>query len=284
MDAKARLARKRSLVERELDRLLSPQDSLLHEAMRYAVLSGGKRFRPLLLLSAGACFGAEEKMLIPFACGLELIHSYSLVHDDLPSMDDDDTRRGKPSCHKAYGEAIALLAGDGLLTLAFEVMASAPVPRPLLPQKEEVIAETARLAGPLGMIEGQFLDISTPAEGWTEGRLQVMILRKTGALIMASVRAGAVLGSARASAIEAVTQYGKYLGLAFQIRDDLQDVPAGHAQAGSQGPNYAAFLDARKAKRTMKEYIREALRALERESLRSPDLCYLASLLDRIKD
>ena len=127
MNTEFRLAQKKETIDRELERILSPGDSLLHQAMRYSVLGGGKRFRPLLLLCSGEEFGACGEAALPFACAVELIHSCSLVHDDLPSMDDDDFRRGRPTCHKAFGEDIALLVGDALLTLAFEVAASVPL-------------------------------------------------------------------------------------------------------------------------------------------------------------
>ncbi|MBM3284777.1 MAG: hypothetical protein FJY81_02795, partial [Candidatus Aminicenantes bacterium] len=151
------LAVRKRLVERELGRVLAREDSPLFQAMRYAVLNGGKRFRPLLLFASGACFGARRRILLPFACALELIHNYSLIHDDLPAMDDDDFRRGQPSCHRAFGEDIALLAGDGLLTLAFEMMAGAAVPGELVGRKQEAIRSISRAAGVSGMIGGQFL-------------------------------------------------------------------------------------------------------------------------------
>jgi len=160
MEVEDELIQKKRAVDRYLEQLLSREDSLIDQAMRYVVFSGGKRFRPLLALSSGECFGVSHEIVLPFACALELIHNYSLIHDDLPSMDDDDFRRGKPSCHKAFGENIALLAGDGLLTMAFGVMAKAPVGEKWLTKKEILISEISRLAGVEGIIGGQALDIS----------------------------------------------------------------------------------------------------------------------------
>src|SRR4030042_3009679 len=154
------LQQKKAAIERERERLLEEgPGSRLFEAMRYAVLSGGKRFRPLLLVVSGETFGGDSRVLLPYACAVELIHNYSLVHDDLPCMDDDDTRRGRPSCHKAFGEGQALLVGDGLLSLAFEVLAGAPADAVGSGRKERAVLEIVRAAGVRGMIEGQWLDI-----------------------------------------------------------------------------------------------------------------------------
>ena len=160
MKVEERLKLKRKAVERELESILSQEKSLLFQAMRHAVFSGGKRFRPLLALSSGECFGASPDLVLPFACALELIHNYSLVHDDLPSMDNDDFRRGKPSCHKAYGEDIALLAGDSLLTMAFEIAAQAPLRNNLQIKRGQIIKEISQFAGVRGMIGGQLMDIT----------------------------------------------------------------------------------------------------------------------------
>ncbi|MCJ7610744.1 MAG: polyprenyl synthetase family protein, partial [Candidatus Aminicenantes bacterium] len=197
------LREQKRVVDEELGRLLSGRDSLLFQAMRYAVLSGGKRYRPLLLLSAGESLAAERGVLLPFACAVELIHCYSLVHDDLPALDNDEFRRGQPACHKAHGEDIALLAGDALLTLAFEVMASAPLPQALGERRAAVMAEIGRRAGAEGMIEGQALDIRLKPERASENDFVEVILKKTGGLIIASVKAGAMLGLASAEQLQA---------------------------------------------------------------------------------
>ncbi|MDH4271366.1 MAG: polyprenyl synthetase family protein, partial [Candidatus Aminicenantes bacterium] len=199
MRIEARLAAKKRLIEEALECLLQRDDGLLFQAMRYAVFPGGKRFRPLLVLSSGACFAVSPSLLVQFACALELIHSYSLVHDDLPSMDNDDFRRGKPSLHRAFGENLAILAGDGLLTLAFEAMAGAPVPRDKIRLKQEAIRVVSRNAGVDGMVGGQALDITLKAKGLTRAKIEDLIQKKTGALILAAVEVGAILGNARAA-------------------------------------------------------------------------------------
>jgi geranylgeranyl diphosphate synthase type II len=196
MSIELRLAQKKEAIERELESILSRDDSLLFKAMRYSVLGGGKRFRPLLLLASGEEFGVRSEDALPFACAVELIHNYSLIHDDLPSMDNDDFRRGKPSCHKAYGENVALLAGDALLTLAFEIMASAQIEMSPNTKKEQAIAELGRYAGTDGMIGGQLLDITLTPEAVSQNLFHELIQKKTGALITVSVRIGAILGGA----------------------------------------------------------------------------------------
>ncbi len=276
MRVKDSLAAKKRLVEGELKRVLSGDDSLLFRAMRYAVFSGGKRFRPLLLLSSGACLGAPRRVLLPFACALELVHNYSLIHDDLPAMDNDDFRRGRPSCHKAFGEDMALLAGDGLLTLAFELMAGANVPPELVLRKQEALRTVSRAAGVSGMIGGQFLDITLNPEKLTGGALEELVLKKTGALITASVEVGAVLAGAGRRERNAITDFGRCLGLAFQIRDDILDSCKREARKGPRRPDYAAFLGLDKAKSRLGELVRKAVASLDKASLRAEELRYLA--------
>jgi len=273
------LTSKKGLVERELRRLLSQEDSPLCKAMQYAVLSGGKRFRPLLLLSSGACFGVRRNTLLPFACALELIHNYSLIHDDLPSMDNDDFRRGRPSCHRAFGEDIALLAGDGLLTLAFEIMAGASVSAELLRQKQEAIKAISRRAGVSGMIGGQALDITLEPEELTEELIHELILKKTGALIVAAVEVGALLGRARPAERRSIMDYGKNIGLAFQIRDDILDSQAKRKRKTPVRPDYVSFFGADKAREKLEELIQKAVASLAGFSRRAEELRYLASSL-----
>jgi geranylgeranyl diphosphate synthase type II len=291
----AKAAKLRAMVEAELGRVLGREETILYQAMRYAVLGAGKRFRPLLTLAAAEAFGGAPavRTALPFAAAVELIHSYSLVHDDLPCMDDDDTRRGKLSCHKAFGEDMALLAGDSLLTLAFEVMAGAAVPPAGRGRKVKVAAEMARLAGPDGMIGGQVLDITYSPENATAESLFQLMLRKTGALITGAVRAGAILGGAPPSALKAVTLYGENLGLAFQVRDDLDDTgTAGGASrsrraAGarparaSAEPNYASFIGRDKARERLGQLVEGALAALDKGRVGSPLLRHLALSLNR---
>lgn len=270
---------KRDAIEESLNRLLPGEENPLAKAMRYAVFSGGKRFRPLLALSSGECFGLNQEKVLPFGCGLELIHNYSLVHDDLPMMDDDDFRRGKPSCHKVFGEDIALLVGDSLLTLAFEVFASAPWEGSLSMRKERLIKEIAQSAGIQGMVGGQLLDITLALDGLSEDNLQDLMEKKTGALILASARVGPVLAGASPPEAQAVTDYGKNLGLAFQIRDDILDSTHFASQDPPQHPNAASYYGVEGAKKKLEQHVLSALQALKSASLESEELRFLASRL-----
>jgi len=284
MNVEERLRQKKEAVERELERLLSQEDSLMFRAMRYAVLPGGKRFRPLLSLSSGEYFGASQDMLLPFACALELIHNYSLVHDDLPLMDDDDFRRGQPSCHKAFGEDIALLAGDGLLTLAFEVIAQAPVGDRLLPRKEQVLKEISRQAGAKGMIGGQLMDISLSREDLTEDTIHELMLKKTGGLITASVKTGAILGGADGPELEAVVEYGRNIGLAFQVRDDIHDSGEENQDGQPFRANYVSLFGLETSKKRLKDFVEAARKTLNEASIESEELHWLASKLLELKE
>jgi len=283
MKVEDKLYQKKEAVDRELERILPREDTLLFQAMRHAVLSGGKRFRPILVLSSGECFDVSQVTLLPFACALELIHNYSLIHDDLPSMDNDDFRRGKPSCHKAYGEAIALLAGDGLLTLAFEVLAMAPLEEELLERKNQVIMDIGKLAGIDGMIGGQFMDITLPPEEITEGEFEELILKKTGALFIASVKMGAILGKASSSELKAMVDYGRNLGIAFQIRDDILDSASESQKPYSPQLNYVSLFGREKAERSLENSVNAAQKTLDEAALESDELRYLASRLLDIK-
>ena len=281
MNVQDKLAQKKKSIDRELERILSQEDSLLFQAMRQAVLSGGKRFRPLLALSTGECFSVGEDVLLPFACGLELIHNYSLVHDDLPLLDNDDFRRGQPSCHKAFGEDIALLAGDSLLTLAFEVIAQAPVDKRLILGKERVIQEISRLAGARGMVGGQLMDITLSPEEISEGNFQELTLKKTGALIIASLKTGAILGEASAPQLEALVEFGRNIGMAFQIRDDILDSIDEGKKRHQPRPNFVLLHGQEEAKKRLKKFVEDGIMALDGASLKSEELHHLAfRLLD----
>lgn len=273
------LAANKDKVERELARILPRGSSRLDQAMRYSVLDGGKRFRPLLLISSGTCFGVDNRVLLPFACALELIHSYSLIHDDLPAMDDDDVRRGKPSCHRVFGENVALLAGDGLLTLAFEILAAAAVPAELLPQKQAAVRTIGRRAGAEGMIGGQFLDITVEPNRLAAELMEEIILKKTGALISAAVEVGAILGRAAAAEKRAILDYGRRVGLAFQIRDDLQDSRRERRRKLPRRPDYVLRFGRSAADKKLVELVSGAVGALERFSKRADELRFLAASL-----
>ena len=198
---------------------------LIHDAMRYAVFNGGKRLRPILVLEGAAVTGGNEDKLIPAACAMEMIHTYSLVHDDLPAMDDDDFRRGKPTCHKVYGEANAILTGDALLTIAFAILSRTSEIEGVNPYNLlkliEVIAEAA---GSKGMIGGQVIDLESEGKKIDYPTLKTMHALKTGELFRASVMAGAILNGADQGQLEALSEFAYNFGLAFQITDDILDV------------------------------------------------------------
>src|SRR5437870_2057111 len=218
----------RALVDSQLD-LLIPKESdepqRVHSAIRWSVFAGGKRFRPSLLLATGQTFGASVEDLIRTACALEMIHTYSLIHDDLPSMDDDDLRRGQPTCHIKFGEATAILAGDALQTLAFQTVSDDD--RLKADLRVRLISEIAGAAGtPAGMVAGQARDLEAQSKQVTAAELEGIHHQKTGALIRAAARCGAMIAAANESELEAITGYATHLGLLFQITDDLLDVTA----------------------------------------------------------
>jgi geranylgeranyl pyrophosphate synthase len=227
-DAREFLASCRALIDSQLDRLIpreSDEPTRVHVAIRWSVFAGGKRFRPALLLATGQTFGANVDDLLRTACAIEMIHTYSLIHDDLPSMDDDDLRRGRPTCHIRFGEATAILAGDALQTLAFQTIAEDERLTPAV--RVRLTAENARAAGtPEGMVAGQALDLDAESRDVTKAELDRIHHRKTGALIRAAARCGAIIASSSEGDLEAITEYATNLGLLFQITDDLLDVTA----------------------------------------------------------
>lgn len=222
------LAGSRALVEVELNNLLPLSGTTpekVHGAIRWSVFAGGKRFRPALLLATGQAFGAENKRLIKTACAFEMIHTYSLIHDDLPAMDDDDLRRGRPTCHVRFDEATAILAGDALQTLAFQTVANDEELD--AETRVKLISELARAAAtPEGMVAGQALDMEAEARQVNGAQLEEIHRLKTGALITAAARCGALIGSADEKELTAISTYASQLGLLFQITDDLLDVTA----------------------------------------------------------
>jgi len=246
----------------------SIQPARLHAAMRYATLGEGKRIRPVLVYAAGRVCGAPKERLDISACAVELIHAYSLVHDDLPAMDDDELRRGRPTCHKAFDEATAILAGDALQTLAFRTMAHAPLPGLAAATRLQMIDELALAAGCRGMAGGQALDIDAVGRELTLAELENMHIHKTGALIRASVRLGAL--SAEAAPEQTVRQldhYAKCIGLAFQVQDDILDVAGETSQLGKtrgkdaadNKPTYPALLGMNGARDMATQLFEEAL-------------------------
>jgi geranylgeranyl diphosphate synthase, type II len=226
---------RRAAVDRALDQLLPPPSLppvTVHTAMRYSVFAGGKRLRPILVIAGAEAVGGSMQQVMPTACALECIHTYSLIHDDLPAMDDDDVRRGRPTSHKVYGEAIAILAGDGLLTLAFRLLAANRPSGQDGHGLAAVLEEIADAAGTLGMVGGQVVDIESQGKPVTPDMLEYIHTRKTAALIRAALRSGALLSDASEAELAAVSRAGAALGLAFQIVDDILDVEGSTIQLG----------------------------------------------------
>jgi len=205
---------------------------LLRKAMEYSLMAGGKRMRPILLLCAGKAVDGEEGKLMPFACAVEFVHTYSLIHDDLPSMDDDDFRRGKPTSHKVFGEGIAMLAGDALLTEAFRIMAESRIASSDPEKAVQAIADIARAAGAEGMVGGQQLDLVAGKGDATAAGAEDIGLRKTAALLASCARVGGILGGGAPSQIAALGEFGTRLGLLFQITDDILDETASFEEMG----------------------------------------------------
>jgi geranylgeranyl diphosphate synthase type II len=262
------------MIDRALDRYLSEnKDSprSLVKAMRYGVFSGGKRFRPILALAAGELFGCKPNLVLPFACALELIHAYSLIHDDLPALDNDDTRRGEPASHRVFGEGMALLAGDALLTEAFRVISRPEVARALKPSLVlRLNREIAQAAGAAGMVGGQATDLEVEAHAGGLAAVEDMHARKTGALILAAARVGASIGGASPSELRRVSRYAALLGLAFQIADDISDDDReGHAKptAETNGVRkkitYPSIVGVAAARARLQDLVRRSLKELD---------------------
>lgn len=269
------------MVEKALDRYVSTQrcnnDHVL-EAMRYSVLGGGKRIRALLVLNFNRILGGAANDAMEFAAAIEMMHAYSLIHDDLPCMDDDDLRRGKPSCHVAFGEAIALLAGDALQTLAFETLARNTSLNPA--QVLQAVRELSAAAGPRGMVGGQTVDIEGTAQ--TVEQLTGMCMMKTGALIKCAVRLGCLSVDADEASMAQADIYADAIGLAFQIRDDILDIigsteelgkPVG-SDAEQQKATFATVLGVEKAQSLAEKLTRTALDALKQLGVAEDDPLY----------
>ncbi|MBI3824918.1 MAG: polyprenyl synthetase family protein [Candidatus Rokubacteria bacterium] len=248
LDLDRYLAERRALVDQALDAVLPVEGTTpptVHKAMRYSVLAGGKRLRPILVIAGAEAVGGRADTVMPTACALELIHTYSLIHDDLPAMDDDDYRRGRLTNHKVFGEAMAILAGDALLTLAFGLVAAnasrVADPRVIC----AVVADLAHASGTDGMVCGQVVDIESEGKTVTPDTLDYIHSRKTAALIRVSLRAGAFLAGGSAAQVRWISEAGDRLGLAFQIVDDILDVEGDSATLGK-----TAGSDERKRKAT----------------------------------
>ena len=273
-DLSTYLKRQQDIVDTALDNWLpNPQgpSRRVAEAMKYSVMAGGKRVRPILFLAGAQAVNGDQEALLPVACALECIHTYSLIHDDLPAMDNDDLRRGKATCHKVYGEAIAILAGDGLLTYAFELMCRPELREKIsLPLLNEAIFVLARAAGVSGMVGGQTADILMEGQSVDPETLSFIHACKTGALIEASVEMGGLLGEGNDEEIYHLKMYGKSLGLAFQIIDDLLDVEGDQELLGkpvgsddkNQKATYPALFGIKETKKKAQELLEKALSEL----------------------
>ena len=266
------VGRCRDLVEEALADILPPEDihpCHLHRAMRYAALGGGKRIRPVLVYASAEALGLSIEELDKPACAVELIHAYSLIHDDLPAMDDDDLRRGRPTCHKVFGEATAILAGDALQTLAFQVLATEQHLPPAA--RVRMLTELARASGSRGMAGGQALDLAAAGQDLDLTMLENIHIHKTGALIRCSVRMPTLIANIDGDLARRLDHYATCLGLAFQIRDDILDVEGETQTLGkTQGKDqvqakatYPAIIGLTDAKATADELIDEALTSLE---------------------
>lgn len=274
--------------EAALDVALPSTDTIphtLHEAMRYAVLGGGKRVRPLLVHAAGEVAGATPEACDAAACAVEMIHAYSLVHDDMPCMDDDDLRRGRPTVHKAYDEATALLVGDALQTQAFIVLAQ--VPALGAEARLKLVAELAMASGSVGMCGGQAIDLQNVGLAMTRDALEGMHRMKTGALLRASVRMGALCGNIDPAGLAALDQYAAAVGLAFQVVDDILDVTADTATLGKTAgkdaandkPTYVSLLGLDAARELAAQLRTDAHEALAGFGARAGRLAELADLI-----
>ena len=275
MEFKRYLTEQCTVVEQALARYMLPDEGPLAahiKAMRYSLFAGGKRIRPILALAAAEALHVTTEQLLPVACALECIHTYSLIHDDLPAMDNDDLRRGKPTCHVVFGEAEAILAGDGLLSFAFELLSHPDVQQGISPVAQlRMINIISRAIGPVGMVGGQSLDLAAEGQEIPFDHLRLIHGYKTGALITASVQAGAIFGKADEDQFAAMSRYGMQIGLAFQIVDDLLDVEGttedlgkiAGADAQRNKATYPAFFGVAKTKVMAKEAVDEAVSALE---------------------
>ena len=269
---KAEWKKRADLVEEGLLRELKKvpaYDETLEKAMEYSLMAGGKRLRPVLLMAAADAVGKDGAAFLTTGCAIEMIHTYSLIHDDLPAMDNDDYRRGKPTNHKVFGDGIAVLAGDALLTLAFEVMLRQEdaAPETLV----TVVSEMSRAAGPYGMVGGQVLDLEGEGRRLDLAALRKIHMGKTGALFCAAIRSGAILAGAKEEELAALTLYAERFGLAFQITDDILDVTGDEAAIGkpvgsdvrNEKATYVTLTSLEEAKKLAEDAVDEAVAALD---------------------
>ena len=292
MNLKAYLRSRRKEIDRALDYYLpktNVKPATLHKAMRYSLFAGGKRLRPILCLAAAEACRGKVSNALPLACALECIHTYSLVHDDLPSMDNDDYRRGRPTCHKVFGEGIAVLAGDALLTIAFEIVSRAkPAPRH---DMSILLREIAVAAGSQKLIAGQVADLEAEGRKVKRDQLRFIHENKTAAILKSSIRLGAMSANADAKKLRAVTQFGHGLGLAFQVIDDILDVTQSSEILGKSAgkdiaakkATYPAVIGLEKSRAEARRLTRQAHDALSvfRDGEAEPLHCLANYLLER---
>lgn len=289
-DFSAYLKKRIEFVNEGLDKLLPPVDqrpAVLHQAMRYSVFAGGKRLRPILFLGSIEALGKEISSFLSFACALELIHTYSLIHDDLPAMDDDDLRRGLPTCHIKFGEAQAILAGDALLTYAFNLMIKTQKNGIEAERLLLAIDEVAYSAGLKGMIVGQVVDIESENRDINLDELQYIHLNKTGALFRAALRSGGILGGATEFQLKKLTEFAEQFGLAFQITDDILDVIGDEAKLGKptgsdsrkSKATYPTLLGLEQSKKLAREAVEKAVQSLDCFDSKADPLREIAYLL-----
>ncbi|MDQ1001585.1 geranylgeranyl diphosphate synthase type II [Neobacillus niacini] len=279
----------KQLLESELRILVEKLNAppILKEAMQYSLEAGGKRIRPLLVFATLAAFEKDPKIGLMAAAAIEMIHTYSLIHDDLPSMDDDDLRRGKPTNHKVFGEAIAILAGDALLTYSFEVIGQIPEKIASGETKLQLVIEMAKAAGSEGMVGGQVADMEGEGKTLTMEELEYIHIHKTGKLLKFSVIAGALLGGANQAQLENLSAFAHYLGLAFQIQDDILDLEGNQAllgkPVGSDSTNekstYPQLLSMEGAKKALKQQLDLSKQYLEETGLNIHLLKEIADLI-----
>lgn len=276
-DLKAYMTEKCQAVDEALERFFpaSPRlEKTVVEAARYSLFAGGKRVRPILCLAAAEVVEGSANAVMPAACALEMVHTYSLIHDDLPAMDNDDFRRGRPTNHRVYGEAVAILAGDLLLTEAFGLLAAPPaVEAAAIPAERrlQAVAILARASGAQGMIAGQVIDLESETREVDLTTVEYMHIRKTGALISASLEIGAVLSGASPEALETLIRYGRHVGLAFQITDDLLDVEgdpqvmgkSAGSDAAKNKKTYPALVGVARTKEIAQDHVERAVTALD---------------------
>jgi geranylgeranyl diphosphate synthase type II len=288
MNLKSYLAERQKKVDRALDRYLpkaTAKPATIHKAMRYSLFAGGKRLRPILCLAAAEACGSKIDNALPLACAMECIHTYSLIHDDLPSMDNDDFRRGRPTCHKVFGDGIAILAGDALLTIAFEIVARAKISRRY--DMSTLLREVAVAAGSQKLIAGQVADLEAEGRHVNRAQLRYIHENKTAAILTTSVRLGAMSANANSKQLAAVTKFGRALGLAFQVIDDILDVTQTTEKLGKSAgkdiaahkATYPAVIGLEKSRAEAKRLTRQAHSALSIFGTKAETLHSLANYL-----